>query len=98
MKTPEEIKKGLECCSLEAMFCSPEDPKCSYDCGDEQCIRNLMRDALVLIQQLEAERDAAVKDCGCFPCQTCEERENGDLCPMCEIEGGYRSFYQWRGV
>lgn len=47
---------------------------------------------------LEAERDQAVKDCGCFPCQTCEERENGDLCRMCEIEGGYRSFHQWRGV
>lgn len=50
------------------------------------------------ISQLEAERDAAVRDCGCFPCQTCEERENGDLCPMCEISGGYRSFHQWRGV
>lgn len=50
------------------------------------------------IWQLEAERDAAVRDCGCSPCQTCEERENGDLCPMCEINGGYRSFHQWRGV
>ena len=36
--------------------------------------------------------------CGCFPCQMCEERENGDLCRMCEIEGGYRSFHQWRGI
>ena len=50
------------------------------------------------VHQLEAERDAAVRDCGCFPCQTCEERENGDLCPMCEIQGGYRKFHQWRGV
>lgn len=37
------------------MFCAPEDPKCSYDCGDETCIYNLMRDALALIQQLEAD-------------------------------------------
>jgi len=51
-----------------------------------------------VIVRLNAERDAAVRDCGCFPCQTCEERENGDLCSMCEINGGYRSFHQWRGV
>lgn len=56
---------------------------------------NAIRD---YIQQLEAERDAAVRDCGCFPCQKCEERENGDLCPMCEIQGGFRKFHQWRGV
>lgn len=55
MKTPDEIKKGLECCSSEAMFCAPEDPKCSYDCDSEECICRLMRDSLALIQQLEAE-------------------------------------------
>ena len=53
---------------------------------------------LTKVEQLQAERDAAVRDCGCFPCQTCEERENGDLCPMCEINGGFRKFHQWRGV
>lgn len=53
MKTAEEIKKGLECCSVEAMHCGPEDPKCSYECGSEKCIINLMQDALALIQQLE---------------------------------------------
>ena len=66
-----------------------------------RCIEN-MTDKLNAINdelaELQAERDAAVRDCGCFPCQTCEERENGDLCPMCEIQGGYRKFHQWRGV
>lgn len=50
------------------------------------------------LEQVKLERDAAVKDCGKFPCQTCEERENGDLCPVCECQGGYRSVHQWRGV
>lgn len=66
-----------------------------------RCIENMTDKLNALndeLAQLQAERDAAVRDCGCFPCQTCEERENGDLCPMCEINGGYRKFHQWRGV
>ena len=97
MKSPEEIKKGL----VEAI----EETAWVVEGGDAHDLQDAcdmahasMADALALIQQLEAERDAAVRDCGCFPCQTCEERENGDLCPMCEIRGGYRSFHQWRGV
>lgn len=144
MKTHEQIKKGLECCSKS--FSSFACMKVCPYIKEPSCGVNLYRDALALIQQLQdgidqwelvaaspgavedmarensellekveqlqdhlrearkkikqlqAERDAAVKDCGCFPCQTCEERENGDLCRMCEIEGGYRSFHQWRGV
>lgn len=52
MKTPDEIKKGLEVCSiaLETYDC----PNCPYykisGCGDK-----VMADGLVLIQQLEAE-------------------------------------------
>ena len=100
MKTPEEIKKGLEVC--------PSHNDCTGICpyeGTNMCIRFLMKEALAYIQQLESrlaqverERDAAVNDCGRFPCQTCEERENGDLCPMCVVKGSYRSLHQWRGV
>lgn len=47
-KTPDEIKKGLECCLLS---CSG---KCPYsdqlDCSDK-----MSKDALALIQQLEAQ-------------------------------------------
>lgn len=56
MKTPEEIKKGLECCA-EYGDCSAG---CPYnpikDCGND-----LYSDAIAYIQQLERERDAAVK-------------------------------------
>ena len=52
-RTPEEIKKGLECCSVH-----DKCDKCPYDgmpCNDLE----LERDALAYIQQLERERDEA---------------------------------------
>lgn len=72
MKTPEEIKKGLECCCKPIGFgeCSKA---CPYD-DDEideiyNCTSDLSADALAYIQQLEIriaqverERDAAVYD------------------------------------
>ena len=50
MKTPEEIKKGLECCSGQNKdtYCT-ECPYRFEDCDD------LARHALALIQQLEAQ-------------------------------------------
>ena len=81
MKTHDEIKKGLERCSSEAMFCAPEDPRCSYDCGDEVCIYNLMRDALAYIQQLEAERDAYREELKTeLGCNTCKHFNNDAGC------------------
>ena len=49
MKTPEEIKKALECCGY---FCSCKT--CAYF-GDELCVVRLERDALSYIQQLESQ-------------------------------------------
>lgn len=66
MKTPEEIQKGLECCSVIK--------RCNFDCpyrvvGDHECANGMMLDALTYIQQpetrlaqVEWERDAAVAD------------------------------------
>lgn len=54
MKTPDEIKKGLKCCAYET--CNG----CPY--AEDGCATNReMIDALEYIQQLERERDAAVK-------------------------------------
>lgn len=55
MKTPEEIKKGLECCSTTngSDFCK----KCPYEangCGTI-CIPAVTADAFAYIQQLEAK-------------------------------------------
>ena len=54
MKTPDEIKKGLECC-YEGIDCT----KCPYMEGcfedDEKPYGLVVPDALVYIQQLEAQ-------------------------------------------
>lgn len=51
MKPPEDIKKGLELCSIGDMR---ECLKCPYPIGFE-CFKQPMKDALAYIQQLEAE-------------------------------------------
>lgn len=66
MKTPDEIKRGIECCGGDC-FCVNEE--CPYDKDDLKenisCIRWMAMDALAYIQQLEMkchqlemERDA----------------------------------------
>ena len=49
-RTPEEIKKGLECCSVDGLSCS----NCSYCVSCDADIHALERDALAYIQQLES--------------------------------------------
>lgn len=99
MKKPEEIEKGLECCA--------EYGNCSEGCPYNQikdCGHDLYSDALAYIQQLERERDAAVKELygkcpycinytpngfiKCFNLATCKHIGNG----------GADDNWQWRGV
>lgn len=77
-RTPEEIKKGLECSHTKhCIFKS-----CPYYAQDEEssaCIDQSRADALFLINQLQedkkqlkAERDAAVLDLEmCCSCEVC---------------------------
>ena len=53
MKTPDEIKKGLECCAMSSYRCEDD---CPYreQCRNEQGGKAMNEDALALIQQLEA--------------------------------------------
>ena len=60
MKTPEEIKKGLECClgDTHAYHCdecpyADDESEVDDGCGDNGI--QLLDDALALIQQLEAQ-------------------------------------------
>lgn len=55
MKTPEEIKKGLEICRGK---CTGNKPHCPYDKYVNGCEDTLNRDALAYIQQLEARMEA----------------------------------------
>lgn len=51
------------------------------------------------IAQVERERDAAVRDCARFPCSTCDDKENGDLCHNCNVrKDTTRTNYEWRGI
>ena len=53
MKTPEEIKKGLESC--EADECHGQHQSCPYkDDDDALCMMHICSDALAYITQLEA--------------------------------------------
>ena len=113
MKSPEEIKKGLECCSNVNFVCNEECPYYKSLSEGEDCCLKKDADALALIQQLqaenaeqaerirvlEAERDAAV-----------EALKNGDVCESCKHFGTLmdeepcawcgrlHSNFEWRGV
>lgn len=54
MKTPEEIKRGLECCAIRksCAACPYNDGKPSVECMD-----TLEADALAYIRQLEREKE-----------------------------------------
>ena len=95
MKTPDEIKKGLECFGGH---CDMNCDGCEFDTG-YTARSQVMRDALVYIRQLEGqnaeqaarleqvtrERDAAVKQVKEFgDCQCCTHDEIcKDLFPDC---------------
>lgn len=56
MKTPEEIKKGIECCLCDLLERRCEEcPYANGGCETTTCERELGADALALIRQLEAK-------------------------------------------
>ena len=99
MKTPDEIKKGLEMCGVYG-----ECSKCPYiqQCdehiangGDYRPADVILTDALALIQQVERERDAAVKDmrnaalCGCHVCKHYYKPDPNVRKYACKIHGSF---------
>ena len=60
MKTPNEIKKGLECCK-KGNACRTHCPYDGWRSGMEECTSELADDALALIQQLEDHLREATK-------------------------------------
>ena len=55
MKTPEELKKGLDYCANFVYFCDEECPYCDSLSNGVDCASKLHADALAYIQQLEAK-------------------------------------------
>lgn len=102
MKTPDEIKKGLETCSTKKPCTS-----CPMweECKEASSLKPLWDNALAYIQQLETkchqlerERDAAVKDISMGSrCTVCRKffKNDGDC------SGGVYCVplrFEWRGV
>ena len=119
MRTPDEIKKGLECRKREfANRCGDKCDTCDLyvpaymtveRCADALALiqqlqaENAEKDAR--IQQLEAERDAAVADLirskDCYTCRYSKECKTGKFdCMGCEVEECPCHYcqYEWRGV
>lgn len=86
-RTPEEIKKWLECCQYSSK--KPRDcDACPYRPEDDcYCFETVaMQDTLALIRQLERERDAAVemlRGVGCNTCAFAELDAGEDPCVNC---------------
>ena len=111
MKTPDEIKKGLECCTVE--YCYHTQKGCPYR-DYSLCVQNVCADALAYIQQLERERnkliekfeqmelerDAAARDLSMVSdCNVCGNHAwNGGNCFGLNECGQHRPRWQWRGV
>ena len=93
--TPDEIKKGLECCSISYADCNNE---CPYkpDCDGSQ----ILKDALALIRHLEAERDAIMQDMNknCTSCKHSGMNNPDNPCYKFEEQCRDNSKWQWRGV
>jgi len=107
MRTPEEIKKGLECCSQPCnSYPCKECPYNPCTCGPE---KNVQVDALTYIQQLEERIDLMLVqmqgDCGCCKHRP-DERQIPDeqlkckLSPACYecLKAGGRSQWEYEGL
>lgn len=100
MHTPDEIKKGLECC-VQGNVCRKNCPYGNSLHGIVECTTNLSRDALAYIHQLEAERDALLTyltDSRYVHCSICKH-DTGEGVMGCkrirEVDG---PCFEWRGV
>ena len=113
MKTPEEIKRGLE-------HCASYNPciQCDYDARDwPRCVTRLHGDAIAYIQQLEQdnaqkderirklerEKGAMLRDMKAWPaCDACKHRKllcARNPCSECREAGnGKTVMWEWRGV
>ena len=96
MKTPDEIKKGLECDPLALIRQLYADNCRLTDELYNAC--NVQNEQLVRINQLEAERDAAVdglkSNCTCPECNYFSD----DIQEPCRDCKPTDSKFEWRGV
>ena len=105
-----KIKEGLECCGKDTA-CRGHCPYCGTKFDINSCTGKLSRDALALInkleadnkakaivlEQLERERDAAVEILRSMHCDTCIYDEHYPIPNVCFDCIEYCN-WEWRGV
>lgn len=98
MKTPDEIKRGLENCGTSL----PCRDDCPYHalCWQHHDVRAVDRDALAYIQQLERERDAAMEQMhgACRACKHLLSAVKEGPCASCMYNNGELDGWEWCGV
>ena len=96
-RTPEEIKRGMECCSIDDCNMCPYEENCFSD--DEELCESMVVDAIALTQQLEAERDQYKRERDAYlssikgVCTMCKRRDYCLLNPLPSCDR-----WQWRGI
>ncbi len=103
-KTPDEIKAAIRECE-NRKYCDD----CPY-CDVVECGEAIEKDALALIERLEAERDYLLNELvgrTCYPCRYCkhlELRVDEEPCNSC-LRNPATTFgaigaqcFEWRGV
>ena len=91
-RTPEKILFNIRECAYGACL-----SECPYD-GSDDCMEELLNDALALIRHLEAEREAALAYMkGSRICVLCAHWEVGinEPCMHCTFEN---NCFEWRGI
>lgn len=102
MKTPEEIKKGLECCSNINADCKGECPYFMV----EGCLKQCKDDSLAYIQRLEHERDVLLKELSynCGKCKHIQGDPRKEPCASCKVlfdsreQLSVKSNFEWEGL
>lgn len=95
-RTPEEIKQAAHCVAWDESHCDD----CAYRTY-EDCSASAVADLLMYVQQLERERDAAVKQLrnGGRACSTCKFSEdipeNDKICEECRLTGTKLLYSNW---
>ena len=103
VKTPDVIKKGLECCGGPCSCAEcPHSFDFPFEDGIKGCIGGLEEDAIAYIQQLERERDFLIKyltDSTFASCDICKHGAEGASVMDCEqIRKVGIPCFEWRGL
>lgn len=89
-KTPDEVKKGLECCAASYADCHKECPY-KLDCDGSQ----ILKDSLALLQKLQDEKGELLKNVEQLQAELADTRKavsmtNG-LCDICKHQNAHEN-------